>query len=76
MEQLDKFLLASRIQSSTEPGLMYLWVTNWVHKLSVVKSLQQALAARALEKMKLFFSPQPPNAFSRANLSHFSQDKV
>ena len=39
-------------------------------------SLQQAFAARAFEKRKMFLSPQPLKAFGKAMLSHFDEGCV
>jgi hypothetical protein len=39
-------------------------------------SLQQAFAARAFGKRKIFLSPHPPRDFGNAMLSHFDQGCV
>jgi len=70
------FLSFLRIQSLTEYNLIYLCTTTCVHRLVVVKILQQTSFANAFEKMNMFFSPHPPNAFGRDYSSHFSHDIV
>lgn len=61
------------IQASRETGVMYFCRITLVQRLVVLISCHPPFAASALEKRKIFFSPQPPKAFGVAIFSQWTQ---
>jgi hypothetical protein len=64
------------IHPSTISGAMYFWNTTLVQRLVVFNILQIDFAAKALEKRKICFRPQPPNNFGIAIFSHLTHKET